>query len=201
MTQETKQSSLGMYTLKYVPFIKSFTSKQYRRFGERGELQELISAAIAESVSAERTFNPEIASFPTFVKPRLLGAIVSAITAPSHTSQGLLGKIHRFITEYVEKHGAAPARHLIVQGLDITHQKFDAALASKELQDAGEYFDEYFIEPGEDIVEIDEMLEHIERLPKRLQSTAKAYFNEEKIAPSKEKELLMALRESMGVTL
>ena len=112
------------YTEQYDGWIKKVTRKMYLKYNGFYPFSDLLSVAYITSVEAERKYDADKAKFSTFIKPRIEGAIIRAMSNITNSQHQDLKKMYRFIDSYIEKHGRVPAMHIILKDIGISEKRF-----------------------------------------------------------------------------
>lgn len=121
------------YTEQYAPYIRKIVGAMYKKRSGYYEFNELLSIAMLASIEAERRYNPELATFSTYIKRRVEGALTSFITNLDSGSLKTLKDILKFIKHYQAEHGLTPSLNIISDGVKAPVEKLIRILANANI--------------------------------------------------------------------
>lgn len=118
------------YTLSYTPWVLAKTREMYIRFNKRYEFNDLLSVIIIACQEAELKFDASKQSmFTSYAAKFVEGAVISYTSNLSTTQVKLLKRIQEFTEHYFIKHNSYPAKHIILETLKVSEQRFENLLA------------------------------------------------------------------------
>ena len=100
----------------------------WSKFGKHHNFEELLSTAFIASLEAERTYNPNLAKFSAYIKPRIEGAIIRSVSNTSGNQYRLLSRLHKFLDKYIVLHDMVPSQNTIIQELGINESELQLLL-------------------------------------------------------------------------
>lgn len=123
----------GALTLKYLPFILTRVRKKYLQHHMRYSYEDLLDEAILASLVSEKRYKPKLGyDFTTYAKYDIDGALTKFISSLSATQLTLYNKMLKFIDSYSSKTGKHPSKVSIIEGLQISEDKYNHLLQDLE---------------------------------------------------------------------
>lgn len=124
---------VGELTLKYLPFILTRVKKKHIQYYRRHSYEELLEEAILASLLSEKRFNPTLGwDFTTYAKYDIDGALTKFVSTLSNTQLTLYNKMLKFIDKYSSEYGKHPSKRSIIDGLNISEEKYTHLLQDLE---------------------------------------------------------------------
>ena len=176
----------------------------WNKFGKYHSYQDLLSMAVVASLEAEKSYNPMMAKFSAYVKPRIEGAIIRGVSNVSTGQHKVLTQMYAFIDKYVATHDRIPAQHIILKHLEISEATFleilDSTLKITEVS-TDDVAEDVLI----DTVDLDVLAEYhkvsqvIETLPKKKQQVIKAFMEDSSEPSAQVQEILDIIRTKLKI--
>lgn len=127
---EQNKDKTTSLTIQYLPHLLSLVSTLVKESNGIYNFEDALTIAIIQSVRCEKSFNPELGSFATFIDKRVKGAIIDEYRTVPRRAQELQNGITKFVLDYVDTQGVYPDEDTIKQGLNLSDLQY------KKLSDA-----------------------------------------------------------------
>jgi len=154
---------LNVLTLveQYSPFIKGLTGKLYVKYGKRYDYEDILSVAYIAAIEAEKTFDPKIGEFSSYIRPAIERAVINNVLEITTDQLDLLMKAYKFINHHVKVEEVTPSITTIAKALDTSEEILLSLFAKVEHRKTVSYESIEVIGDEEDVFELSLVTEEV----------------------------------------